>query len=247
MKNNNNLNKKNIENLTSLWKNVSVPFQAYFNESVFEYTEMKNSDWPNKLWFKEDIKEHDIETIIDKIKLSNYRLTIPYWDIFNSKSYELLELKGFVEKSNQIAMYIKLNNQLDEQKRLAFKRATNNDDIELWAELYPKAFGYRISKEILTQTCNTIHYYLAFFENKPIGTSILFQTENVVGVHGVGIIPEVRRKGFAEEIMKFVLNGCMDLNAGYVTLQASAMGKGLYDKLGFTEQFTIKNYTLKTT
>ncbi|MBA3675511.1 MAG: GNAT family N-acetyltransferase [Chitinophagaceae bacterium] len=246
MKNNNNLNKKNIENLTSLWKTASTPFQTYSHESVYEYTEMKNSDWPNKLWFKEDIKEHDMGTITGKIKLSNYRLTIPYWDVFNSKSYELLEAKGFTEKSNQIAMYLKLSNKFDEQRRLEFKPVTNNDDIELWAELYPRAFGYKISKEILTKTCNTIHYYLAFFENTPVGTSILFKTEDVVGVHGVGIIPEVRRKGFAEEIMKFVLNRCIDMNAGYVTLQASAMGKGLYDKLGFTEQFTIKNYILKT-
>ena len=44
--------------------------------------------------------------------------------------------------------------------------------------------------------------------------------------------------------MEFVLTRAVYLEAAYVTLQASAMGKGLYDKLGFTEDFTIKNYVL---
>jgi hypothetical protein len=42
--------------------------------------------------------------------------------------------------------------------------------------------------------------------------------------------------------MGFVLNRAIILGASHVTLQASAMGKGLYDKLGFREDFTIKNY-----
>jgi predicted acetyltransferase len=73
---------------------------------------------------------------------------------------------------------------------------------------------------------------------------MLFQTGNYIGIHGVGVIPEMRRKGFAEEIMKFALNISIDLKAEYALLQASAMGKDIYTRLGFEDLFVIKNYIL---
>ncbi len=42
----------------------------------------------------------------------------------------------------------------------------------------------------------------------------------------------------------FVCSGAV-LEVSYVTLQASLMGKRLYDKLGFKEDFILKNYILK--
>ncbi|MGF6846006.1 putative acetyltransferase [Chitinophaga sp. W3I9] len=58
------------------------------------------------------------------------------------------------------------------------------------------------------------------------------------------MIPEARRKGFANEIMAFVLNESLALNARYATLQASQMGKGIYLDMGFEEQFVIRNYAV---
>ncbi len=86
---------------------------------------------------------------------------------------------------------------------------------------------------------------LVHFEEKPIGTLTLFQTGNVMGIHGVGVIPEMRKKGFAEEIMKFAINEAIDVGCEYAQLQASALGKGIYTRLGFEDLFLITNYQLK--
>jgi GNAT superfamily N-acetyltransferase len=238
---NTNLIKDNIDNLTDFWKTVGAPFLSYHKENSIEYCKIENSGWPNKLWFKEDFNFQELPKIIQIVK-NNPGLVIPYWDIFNSKSNELLEEKGFQIRTEQVAMFLKLDQKFSLQGNLAFKKVSNGDDAKIWSDLYPNAFGYVISKEILIQEYQNVHFYLVSLEGKPIGTFMLFQTGKNIGIHGVGVIPEMRRKGFAEEIMKFAMNLSIDLNAEIAHLQASAMGKDIYSRLGFQDLFVIKNY-----
>lgn len=86
---------------------------------------------------------------------------------------------------------------------------------------------------------------MVHFKETAIGTLTLFQTEKIMGIHGVGVIPEMRKKGFAEEIMKFAINEAIDADAQYAQLQASDLGKDIYRRLGFEDLFLIKNYVLE--
>lgn len=241
---NTNLIEDNINNLTDFWKTVGTPFLSYHKNDTFEYCKIENSGWPNKLWLRNDITKNNLPDII-KTMQSNSGLVLPYWDIFGTKSYEILEAYGFTLKTEQVAMALKLDQKFTLQNTLSFKKIDNEQDAKIWSDLYPNAFGYVISKEILIHNDTDVHFYLVFQDNQPIGTFMLFQTGNNIGIHGVGVIPEMRRKGFAEEIMKFALNLSIDLNADYALLQASAMGKDIYTRLGFEDLFIIKNYVLK--
>lgn len=240
---NSNLIHENIDNLTGLWKTVGTPFESYHKNKNLEYCQIENSGWPNKLWFRADISESDAENAIE-IMQRNSGLILPYFDIYQSNSNEILESKGLKVKTEQVAMALQLQQKFTYESNLDFKRVTNEDDAKIWAALYPDAFGYVISKEILIQNYNQVHFYLFSLDSQPIGTCMLFQTGNTIGIHGVGVIPEMRRKGFAEEIMKFALNLFIDLKAEYALLQASAMGKDIYTRLGFEDLFVIKNYIL---
>lgn len=240
-----NLIAANIDNLTSLWKTAGTPFISYHGSDSFEYCKIENSGWPNKLWLRNDLTKKELQDIINTMK-SNSGLVLPYWDIFDSKSYEILEAYGFSLKTEQVAMALKLDQKFTLQNKLDFKRVMNNEEAQIWSDIYPNSFGYSISKEILIHNHNNVHFYLVSFEEKPIGTFMLFQTGKNIGIHGVGVIPEMRRKGLAEEIMKFALNLSIDLNIEYALLQASVMGKDIYTRLGFENLFVIKNYVLKT-
>lgn len=235
----------NLNNLTGLWKTVGIPFQSYHKNDAFEYCKIENSGWPNKLWFNQDLNENNAEKAIETMK-SNPDLVLPYLDIFGTNSFEILEAKGLTKKTEQVAMALKLNQKFEQQNNLSIKRVLNNEDAKIWTDIYPDAFGYAISKEILSQNNENVQFYLFSFENKPIGTCMLFQTGNNIGIHGVGVIPEMRRKGFAEEIMKCALNLAIDYNIEYALLQASAMGKDIYTRLGFEDLFVIRNYVLKS-
>ncbi|OXE94991.1 acetyltransferase (GNAT) family protein [Flavobacterium araucananum] len=239
-----NLTQNNINNLTRLWQTVGTPFLSYHKNDTFEYCKIENSGWPNKLWFREDITKNHLPEIIQTMR-SHPDLVLPYWDIFETQSYEILEAYGFKLKTEQVAMALELDQEFTLQNTLSFKKVATEQDAKIWSDLYPSAFGYIISKEILVQNHNNVHFYLVSLENQPIGTFMLFQTENNIGIHGVGVIPEMRRKGFAEEIMKFALNLSIALNANYALLQASVMGKAIYTRLGFEDLFVIKNYVLK--
>lgn len=239
-----NLIEDNINNLTGLWKTVGTPFLSYHKNNTFEYCKIENSGWPNKLWLRKDISKKDLPDVI-KTMQNNSGLVLPYWDIFGTKSYEILDAYGFEIRTEQVAMALKLDQKFTLEHNLTFKRVSAEQDAKIWADLYPNAFGYIISKEILIHNHNDVHFYLVSLDDQPIGTFMLFQTQNTVGIHGVGVIPEMRRKGFAEEIMKFALNLSIDLKANYALLQASAMGKDIYTRLGFKDLFTIKNYVLK--
>ena len=235
----------NIHNLTGLWKTVGIPFASYHKKDAFEYCKIENSGWPNKLWFCQDINKNDAEKAIEIMK-SNLGLVLPYFDIFSTNSYEILEDKGLIKKTEQVAMALKLDQKFQQQNNLNFKRVLNDKDATIWTDIYPDAFGYMISKEILIQNNENVQFYLFSFENQPIGTCMLFQTGENIGIHGVGVIPQMRRKGFAEEIMKFALNLAIDSNLEYALLQASAMGKDIYTRLGFEDLFVVRNYVLKS-
>jgi len=242
MTNKQNLIKANWENLTSLWKTAATPFRGNVVGDIFDYAEIGNSDWPNRLWFHDDIMQESVEKALRKIESSNTRFTVPYRDIYNSQSNQILEENGFVKTFEQVAMSMPLTTTYVAETKLDLRVVSNATDAKRWANIYPSAFGYRITEETLLNTMGSIEYILALKQNQPVGTAILFQTGSIAGVHGVGVIPEMRRKGLAEKIMKFVLNKAIHDGAEYATLQASAMGKGLYLKLGFDEQFTIHNY-----
>lgn len=235
----------NIHNLTSLWKTAAIPFSAYHRNPACHYCDVPDSDWPNRLWFNEDITAWDLEVGLKNIPPAVTRFHLPYWDIYTSKSYEMIEAKGFPKASEQAGMSLQLQQPFALKNNLQFKEVSTAAEAALWTSLFQQAFNYRINDNILLKTLQHIHYDIAYYEQQPIGTAILYNTGAIAGIHAVGVIPDMRRKGFADEIMKFILNKAIESNATYATLQASGMGKDLYLKLGFNDEFVIRNYRLR--
>jgi len=240
---NTDLIKDNIDNLTTLWRTAAAPLLSYHKNDPFQFSQIKNSGWPNRLWFREDITEKNLPQILEIIE-QNPGLVIPYWDIFESNSNEIFEKNGFEIRNQLVAMALKLEERFVLRNILSFKRVLNEEDAITWSEIYPLSFNYVISKETIVHNYEKTKFYLVHYDEKPIGTLNLFQTENVMGIHGVGVIPEMRKRGFAEEIMKFAINEAIDADCNYAQLQASPLGKNIYTRLGFEDLFLIKNYFL---
>lgn len=234
---------ENIGNLTSLWTTAAMPFHQYTGNALFSYCKVPDSQWPNRLWFHQDLTpaaleqafQHDIAT-----------LTIPYWDLYGTHTYELLEARGYTVRSEQAGMSMPLTRLLPQNYQFEFIEVDNLGKAFTWKEIFIQAFGYLINEKILMQSLQKIRCYIAYYKGQPVGTAMLYITGTVAGIHSVGVIPELRRKGVANEIMQFILNQGNILGCSHATLQASKMGKGLYLRLGFEEQFVIKNYYLQS-
>lgn len=239
-----NIKELNIDNLTALWKKVGKQAGSYSDINGIEYSAVNKSQWPNKIWVKGGLKTKLMEGLVEQMITSEIDLVFPHWDIYSDETFNI-DLNRFIQKSEQTGMSLKLDQPFELSNLLTFKRVSNDGEANLWASIYPKCFGYVISEEILAKTKEEISYYLFFTNDDVVGTAIYFPSKAIIGIHGVGIIPEMRKKGFAEEIMKILLNKAISNDITYATLQASPLGKGIYKRLGFSEDFSIKNYGLK--
>ena len=242
-----NLTRLNIENLTSMWLAASARLDQHQSNPQFSYSVIENSDWPNRLWFNQDLDE---ETVLSAKKelLSNLpKLIVPHWEVSEKPQNEILEQNGFTKIFEQIGMHLKVDKPYLEHKEISLNLVSTKQESTLWSQLFTKSFGYQIHPNILLNTKDLIRFYIINHQNKSVGTAITYQTKNVFGVHGLGIIPESRRNGLANLLMEQLVNTAIKEETEYITLQASAMGLGLYLKMGFQEQFKIKNYMLGKT
>jgi len=237
----------NIKNLVTLWEKASSPFQGFFTEEAFNHCRIPNSDWPNRVWLKQQLNEQNLNEIRELISSSPATLSFSYWDDTESTTYKLIEQNGFEQKSTQIGMSLLLRQQFEQEHRLTFERVSQVGQAKTWTDLYPLSFKYQISPEILIRTHEEVAYYTIYLDKTPIGTAITFTTENAIGIHGLSIIPEMRKKGFAEEAMAYILNKAIDNQQAYAYLQASELGKNIYLNMGFTIDFTMKNYIKRIT
>jgi ribosomal protein S18 acetylase RimI-like enzyme len=240
-----NLISENIKNLTSLWKITGELADTYTSGQYFDFVDINYSDWPNRLWLNIDINEDNIESIKKHLLAHPTKLIIPYWDIYQSSSYELLASNGFKKLSEQVGMSLNLTQSYQQTYKMPIKRVADKENALLWEKLFEQSFGYRISHKILLLSYNVINYSIAYYENEPVGIVLLHHNgDAVIGIHSMGVIPKMRKKGFAKQMMIALLNQSIGQGFKHAVLQASSMGKGLYLKLGFEEQFIMKNYAL---
>ncbi|WP_052598581.1 GNAT family N-acetyltransferase [Aureispira sp. CCB-QB1] len=239
------MNTTNIHNLTSLWKTAALASETYHATPLFDYCYIEKSDWPNRLWFHQDLSSQSIQTAKAILTQTPTPLVIPYFDIYKSRSFELLEAAGFELMFEQIAMFLKPTTTFEEKANFYLSPVQNEQQANLWAHLFKQAFGYTIGISSILNNKQHFTYYIAYDNEQAVGTGLTNVTHQTVGVHSIGVPPSMRRKGFAAAIMKNLINRAIQNNRQSITLQASNMGKGLYLKLGFQEQFLIKNYRLK--
>ena len=234
----------NIKNLSALWESAGMPFQGFFADDELGYSRVLNSNWPNRIWLKQTLEEPLLNRVKEVIGSSAIPLSFSYWDDFGSPNFLFIEKNGFTKKSEQIGMSLALQDKFENKRNIHLELVSETDQATAWAEIYPQSFGYQISPKILMETKELIKYYLIYLGGRPIGTAITFQTGNEIGIHGVGVIPEMRKRGFADEAMAFILNEAIESSLSNAFLQASAMGERIYQRMGFQIDFLQTNYIL---
>lgn len=236
----------NISNLTSLWKNATQPFSTYNEDEHLGYCFVPNSQWPNKIWLK---KEDDLDILNDiKLLLKSEldHLTFSYFDVNSSKKHIIFDYHGFKEVSIQYGMCLNLSEKMKVSKQLKFQLVTDAYESKKWSQSFQKAFGYLVSEETINKTYHNINYYLIYDQEQIVGTVISHQTQSTIGIHSLGITPDMRGNGYATQIMYHLLNRGIEQGCHLATLQASNMAKTMYEKMGFTTEFIMRNYKLKT-
>jgi ribosomal protein S18 acetylase RimI-like enzyme len=234
-----------IHNITSLWKTAASPFDGLVEYPAFSYCAIKGMQWPNRLWFHQDINAESLDQAFATVP-DIRKLKVPYWDVYGTGSWKILESKGYVNIGEVTSMSLALKEHFQPGYQLHFKQVKEATEAAIWSTTFFQSFGYVLTPAILMQTLPAIHYYVVYDQSKPVGTAELFINGTVAGIHSIGVVPAMRRRGFANVIMRFILNRAIELNCTHAVLHASNMGKDIYLKLGFEDEFLIKNYNLPT-
>ncbi|EKF54331.1 acetyltransferase domain-containing protein [Galbibacter marinus] len=239
-----NLN-ENIYNLTTLWQIVGDAYGKYCFRESYSYSNIENSQWPNRIWLNSQPSKLIISEILVACGQGELPRSLSYWADFDDPNFRYFESDGLVLKSEQVGMSLVVSKkEYPSNRRIKLHKITSPAQPLLWEKLYPQSFGYVISAETVKYTMDHINYFLIYHNENPIGTVLTFTTNSVVGIHGMGIIPSFRKQGFAKEVMLELLNNAAKENILLATLQASSMGKSVYKDIGFSEDFLVRNYRI---
>jgi GNAT superfamily N-acetyltransferase len=83
--------------------------------------------------------------------------------------------------------------------------------------------------------------FLAHLDGRPAAIAMTIVTRGVAGIYWVGVTEEARGRGLGWTLTATAVNAGFDLGAEVASLQASAMGKPIYERMGFE---TIFDYRL---
>jgi GNAT superfamily N-acetyltransferase len=72
--------------------------------------------------------------------------------------------------------------------------------------------------------------WVAFAGGRPVGTSVAYVSDGIVGVYLVAVVPSMRRQGYGEALTGRAM---LADPAAPSTLQASAIGRPLYERMGY--------------
>jgi ribosomal protein S18 acetylase RimI-like enzyme len=85
-----------------------------------------------------------------------------------------------------------------------------------------------------------IEIYLGTVNEKPAVSALLFKTDNVTGLHQMGVKNAFQGQGLAKKAMHLLIDKAVKHQSDYMVLQASPMGLPLYQSLGFESIFELK-------
>lgn len=249
------LHAANIANLTSLWKkygarrvNGGSGSSLYINES-----------WPDRCWFDRGVtSETDVEMLLVTAPDS---AVVPVWPTISvsgcgepplGRYEQLLEHRltagnrvcGF----EQAAMYLDLKDAPGSQppanSGFTVRPVNASDELKAWVDISSEAFGYCIDHAVIESLRNdaAIQLLLGSQDGEPVASALINKTGEVIGVHQLGVKLVFQGQGIARRFMQEIIAACGRWQGRYLVLQASEAGRPLYDRLGFSTQFAIRNF-----
>jgi GNAT superfamily N-acetyltransferase len=88
--------------------------------------------------------------------------------------------------------------------------------------------------------------FLAYFDDKPVATSLLFVHNNTAGIYYVSTLPAYRNKGLGLNVTIAAMQYAKKSGFKNVILQATPLGAKVYIRAGFKEYCRADVYCLKT-
>jgi GNAT superfamily N-acetyltransferase len=216
---------KNLQNLDAFWSAMAYSPELKSEQQNEQKSEQElkiHTSWPNKAWqadFGLNYSEKAHPLPADKSRVT---ITKP---AAHSSEQVKMSLQAMVLPLHEA--HFNGSSQVEV--------LTRPDDLPSWAQACSNAFGYSIAPEALLPLLSNPNATLFSYkvDGTIAGTAIAFQSDDVMGVHQVGVDPNFRGQGIAKALMHHLVDFAKRQDTRLMMLQASKAGLPLYQQMGF--------------
>lgn len=244
------INNANLNNLISLWSKYGIQITNDKSRPHLQH----NSHWPHRCWLdslgNSLSQEENTLGYLNRIpEHSTFPLAVSRTLLKHPLELELK--KKWYCDFEQTAMALDLRGDHvtlgPTQHSLKIDKVNSDLDLETWVAIASEAFSYTIDTRVIAKVkdANDIQLLLARDQGQAVSCALLHKTSNTIGLHQFGVKKSSQGQGYAHSFMLAIIEICRQWQGENLVLQASQVGKPLYDKLGFQSQFLIRNYRLK--
>jgi GNAT superfamily N-acetyltransferase len=209
--------------------------------------------WPNYLF---DARYNDPEILIDHIKILVNSGNAPSQWFLGPASYtpelvKTMNINGFVYMGSWPGMAVdldKINTNFSGPNDLRVEEISDKNSLLQFEQVVSTAMfgGGVLGVDLITGLYGdeNIHLYLAFLNDKPVATTLLFTSAGIAGLYLISTLPEYRNMGIGKKITLAPLLGAKQLGYKIGGLFATELGEKIYSRLGFKKYCDFDIYYL---
>lgn len=216
----------------------------------------------NWVWNENPLTDKDAKFIAD-IKEIYKKLNLHFWWWIyprgqSPKTTAMLQGAGLRLIEKIPCMVADLNDSTSEKQILDNIRISpvkDKDDLLIWEDT--SFHGFEIPQRARVQYSAFVSsfdldsqapqkLFLAYFDEKPVATSLLFVHNNTAGIYYVSTLPAYRNKGLGLNVTLAAMQTAKKSGFRNVILQASKFGVNVYKRAGFKEYCYADVYRFKT-
>lgn len=232
----------NIENLTNLWRRMGAT-----RRDLGKGIHLNVSDaWPHRRWLDWSVRpdEAQVRALCSAVR-QDPAAVVPVWFADDSPLPARLRRVGFRVGFELTAMRRpRSSTHAGDSADMALIDVATESQANEWTRIASSSFGYTVSPQVVRSLIDLpgLEMFVATRDGESVGTALLFEDADAVGVHMLGVLPTHRRLGLARRIMNELLRRAGEAQADDVVLQASKAAEPLYRSLGFERQFSIAHF-----
>jgi GNAT superfamily N-acetyltransferase len=233
--------------------------RPFYNDGEISWVNCAPSPWPNGIMSARIENEHideKIRLVVNQIKTGSApRLWMTGPSMQPKNLEQNLERFGFVKRSEATGMAIDLSGLKTEREpppELKIRMVNDEQTLQAWARIVTVGLFERLESDAdyFARTISglaksgKVTLYVGFCADQAVASSTLFPTEGVAGKYHVATLPGFRNKGIGRSITLAPLLKAKTEGFHTAILQASPMGRSVYEGLGFNELSRLGRYWL---
>jgi ribosomal protein S18 acetylase RimI-like enzyme len=133
------------------------------------------------------------------------------------------------------------------------RRVRTPADLRTWFDAFASGFGFdpvgartwfEAFEELGIEASSPLRHYTGFLGGEPVASGTMFMDVRggSAGIFHVGTRPDARGRGVGSAVTLAPLLEARDAGARFGVLKASHLGRGVYERLGFSERARLRQY-----